>query len=331
MEKIIKNIIERSKQLNKTIILPESDDERVLKAVELILKKKIANIILIGDESKINLTKMKSPNLKIINPKTSPITKELEEKLYELRKDKGLTEEEATKLIEDKMYFSCMLLKEGYADGIVSGANHTTSETLKPALQIIKTKENTNIVSSFMIMDVNSSKKKGIFVFSDIGLIQKPTSEQLSQIAGETANSVKDILGITPKIAMLSYSTKGSSIHDDVEKVKVATILAKGKYPDLIIDGEIQADAAIDPIVSKRKEKDSILNGEANVLIFPDLNSGNISYKLVQRLSDCSSYGPICQGFNKPVNDLSRGCTTEEIVITVAITSVQSEKHKRTI
>ncbi len=327
MKSIIETIKEKAKKNIKTIVLPETEDPRIIKATKIILKEKIAKIILIGKEKELLKNHLNDPNLQIIDPQKSPLTEQLIKKLYNLRKEKGMTPEEAKKLIlNDKMYYACMLVKEGYADGAVSGACHTTSDTIRPALQIIKTKPNTKIASSFFIMEVPNCKfgDKGKFIFADCGIMPNPTEEELAEIAGSSANSFKSMIGDKPKVAMLSFSSKGSAKHESVDKVREATIIAQKKYKEYTIDGELQLDAAIIPEVAKMKAKDSKVAGKANVLIFPDLNSGNIGYKLVQRLAHAKAYGPITQGIAKPVNDLSRGCNVEDIVGVVAITAVQA-------
>ena len=331
MSDMIKKIKERAKKERKTIILPESMDRRTLEATDIILKEKIANIILIGTEEEIqkNSHGLDLSKARIINPNNSNYTEELINKLYELRKEKGMTKEKAKELLlNDYMYYACMLVKEGVADGVVSGACHSSSNTLRPALQIIKTAPSIKSVSAFFLMVVPDCKYgyNGTFVFSDAGLIQNPNPEELAEIAGISAQSFELLTGGTAKIALLSHSTKGSAKHSDVDKVIEATKLAKSNYPKYEIDGELQLDAAIVPEVAKTKAKDSKVAGNANVLIFPDLDAGNIGYKLVQRLAKAEAYGPITQGIAKPINDLSRGCSAEDIVGVVAITAVQATK-----
>ena len=327
------NIIDRIKELakkdRKRIVLPEATDIRVLEATEMILKEGIADIILIGDEKKIRelAVDFDIDKAVIYNPVDSDYTDRFVNELYELRKGKGLTLEEARKLIlEDEMYFACMLVKDDLADGIVSGAIHYTSSTLRPALQILKTKPGVPLVSSFFLMEVPDCEygSHGVFVFSDCGLEQNPDYEKLTFIAGSSASSFELLVGDKAKVALLSHSTKGSAKHSDVDKVVMATRLAKEKYSNYDIDGELQLDAAIIPEVAKLKSPDSNVAGCANVLIFPDLDAGNIGYKLVQRLAKAKAYGPICQGILKPVNDLSRGCSATDIVGVVAITALQA-------
>lgn len=328
MNSIITKLKEKAKNNKKTIVLPETMDNRILKAAEIILKEDIADIILIGEEEILNNNNNLS-KAKIINPKTSNLTNELIERLYELRKEKGLTQEEAKKLLlEDYMYFACMLVKTGKADGVVSGACHSTSNTLRPALQILKTAPNVDLVSTFFLMVVPNCEygNKGTFLFADCGLVQNPDSNELATIAGTSAKSYELLTENTPVVAMLSHSTKGSAKHEDIDKVVTATKLAQEKYPNYNIDGELQLDAAIIPEIAQSKAPNSKVAGNANVLIFPDLDAGNIGYKLVQRLAKAEAYGPITQGISKPVNDLSRGCSVEDIVGVVAITAIQANE-----
>jgi phosphate acetyltransferase len=327
---IIDRLKQRAKENKKTIVLPETMDIRVLEAAEIVLKEEIANIILVGDPKEI---KEQNPNLnldnaRIINPNTDELTEKFINDLYELRKEKGLTKEQAKELLlTDNMYYACMLVKEGLADGAVSGACHSTANTLRPALQILKTKKDVDLVSAFFLMVVPNCEygSNGTFIFADSGLVQNPNPEQLATIAKTSADSFELLVEVQPLIAMLSHSTKGSAHHADVDKVISATNIAKEKYKDYMIDGELQLDAAIVPEVAKSKAPDSKVAGHANVLIFPDLDAGNIGYKLVQRLAKAEAYGPITQGIAKPVNDLSRGCSKEDIVGVVAITAVQAK------
>ena len=326
----IESIKERAKRNKKTIVLPETMDKRVLKAAEIILKEKIANVILIGDEKDIYTlgNQLDLSAATIINPLTSIYTENFVQKLVELRKDKGMSYEEAKRLLlEDYMYYACMLVKTGMADGVVSGACHSTSNTLRPALQIIKTAPNVLLVSAFFLMVVPNCEygEKGTFIFADSGLEQNPTSERLAAIASSSAQSFRLLVEKEPIVAMLSHSTMGSAHHADVEKVVEAVRIAKDKYPQYQIDGELQLDAAIVPSVASSKAPNSPVAGHANVLVFPDLDAGNIGYKLVQRLANAEAYGPITQGIAAPINDLSRGCSVEDIVGVVAITAVQAQ------
>lgn len=328
----IESIKERAKQNKKRIALPETMDRRVLEAAEKIIREDIADIILIGKEEEIaeNSKGLDISGAKIINPFTSDLTEELTLEFVEIRKNKGLTYDEAKKLLlEDYAYFACMLVKTGRADGVVSGACHSTANTLRPALQIIKTKPGTMLVSAFFLMVVPDCVygNNGVFVFADSGLVQNPNPEELAAIAKSSAESFELLVGSEPSVAMLSHSTKGSASHPDVDKVVSAVKIAKERYPQYKIDGELQLDAAIVPEVAATKAQDSKVAGHANVLIFPDLDAGNIGYKLVQRLAKAEAYGPVTQGIAAPVNDLSRGCNVDDIVGVVAITAVQAQKN----
>lgn len=328
----IESIKERAKQNKKRIVLPETMDRRVLEAAEKIIREDIADIILIGKEEEIaeNSKGLDISGAKIINPFTSDLTEELTLEFVEIRKNKGLTYDEAKKmLLEDYAYFACMLVKTGRADGVVSGACHSTANTLRPALQIIKTKPGTMLVSAFFLMVVPDCVygNNGVFVFADSGLVQNPNPEELAAIAKSSAESFELLVGSEPSVAMLSHSTKGSASHPDVDKVVNAVKIAKERYPQYKIDGELQLDAAIVPEVAATKAPDSNVAGHANVLIFPDLDAGNIGYKLVQRLAKAEAYGPVTQGIAAPVNDLSRGCNVDDIVGVVAITAVQAQKN----
>ena len=331
--KFIEQIKQRAKKDIKTIILPEAEDKRVLEAASKVAKEGFANIILLGnkeqiekDSSKYNLDLSK---IEIIDVNSSDKKQDYANKLYELRKAKGLTLDEAEKLIEEPIYFGMMMLKNNEADGLVSGAAHSTANTLRPALQILKTAPNTKLVSAFFIMCVPNCEygEHGNFVYGDCGLNQNPTADELSEIAISSAKSFEDLVQSEPKVAMLSYSTYGSAKSELTEKVIEATKLVKEKTPNLLVDGELQVDAAIIPEISKSKAPGSPIEGNANVLIFPDLDAGNIGYKLTQRLAKAEAYGPLCQGIAKPVNDLSRGCSAEDIVGVVAITSVQAQNQ----
>ena len=326
----INTIKERVKKNKKTIVLPETMDKRVLEATEKILNEGIANIILIGKKDEIleNSKGLDISQATIIDPFTSSMTEDLIQELVEIRKNKGLTYDEARKLmLSDYAYFACMLVKTGHADGVVSGACHSTANTLRPALQIIKTKPGTMLVSAFFLMIVPNCQygDNGVFIFADSGLVQNPSSEELAAIAASSADSFELLVGDEPIVAMLSHSTKGSASHPDVDKVVKAVKIAKENYPQYKIDGELQLDAAIVPKVAESKAPGSNVAGRANVLIFPDLDAGNIGYKLVQRLAKAEAYGPVTQGIAAPVNDLSRGCSVDDIVGVVAITAVQAQ------
>ena len=327
----IENLKEKAKKDIKTIILPESEDIRVLKAAEKIVKDEFANIILIGNkeeiekESKINNIDLKG--VKIINPKESNKYEEYVNKFYELRKLKGMTIEKAKELLLEPIYFGMMMVKEEDADGLVSGACHSTANTLRPALQILKTAPGTKLVSAFFAMVVPNCEygENGVFVFGDCGLVPYPTADEMSEIARASSKSFELLTGRKSKVAMLSYSSHGSAKSEQIDKVVEATKLLKEKEPNLICDGELQVDAAIIPEIASLKAPTSPLKGMANTLIFPNLDAGNIGYKLVQRLAKAEAYGPLCQGIAKPVNDLSRGCHVEDIVGVVAITCVQAQ------
>lgn len=329
----VEDIKNRAKQEIKTIVLPEATDIRTLKATNQILKEEFCKIILIGNEEEIlNLAKENDLDVskaEIVEPSKSESYEEYVNAFYELRKHKGMTIEKSGELMLDPVFFGMMMVKQGKANGLVSGAAHSTADTLRPALQILKTAPGTKLVSTFVLMDVPNCEygENGVFLFSDCGLNQNPDSESLSEIAISTAKSFKQIVGKEPKIAMLSYSTMGSAKAEEVDKVRNATELVKEKAPELAVDGEMQFDAAIVPSIAKSKAPESDVAGKANTLIFPDLQAGNIGYKLVERLAKAEAYGPICQGMAKPVNDLSRGCKAEDIVGVVAITCVQAQEN----
>jgi len=331
----INKIKNEAKKEIKTIVLPESDDLRILEATEMIIQEGFADIILIGNPDEINnIAAENNINIskaKIINPSTYSKFSKYASDLYELRKAKGMTLDQAKDLLmNNSRYFAAMIVKEGDADGFVSGASHPTSDTLRPALQILKTAPETKLVSAFFIMDLPDKQygENGIFVFADCGLNEYPDAEALSEIAISSAKSFKELVGEEPRIAMLSYSTHGSANSPLTEKVIEATKLLKEREPELICDGEIQLDAAIIPEVAKLKAPDSPLQGKSNILIFPDLDSGNIGYKLTQRFGHAEAYGPLCQGVSRAVNDLSRGCSSKDIVGVVAITALQARNIK---
>lgn len=329
----IENIKNRAKQEIKTIVLPESEDIRTLKATQIALKEKYANIVLVGNEEIIKQkTQENNINIEgatIINPQTSKDYEKYAQLLYELRKNKGMTIEQAKELVLNPVYFGMLMVKdeETKADGLVSGAAHSTADTLRPALQILKTAPDTKLVSAFFVMVVPDCKygENGTFIFGDAGLNENPNPDQLSEIAISSSKSFEQLVQKEPKVAMLSYSSHGSAHSELTEKVIEATNLLKEKEPNLIADGELQLDAAIIPEVAASKAPTSPLKGEANVLIFPNLDAGNIGYKLVQRLGKAEAYGPLCQGIAKPVNDLSRGCSAEDIAGVIAITAVQAQ------
>ncbi|MBQ8436400.1 MAG: phosphate acetyltransferase [Alphaproteobacteria bacterium] len=328
----IENIFAQARQYNKTIVLPEGEDERVLIAAHQIREKKIANLIILGNTQEIEKYFVDNgwslDGITLINPAQSEKLSTYTELLYNLRKDKGLTQEDAAKLALNPNYFGTLMIKAGDADGLVSGANHSTADTVRPALQIIKSAHKDRGVSSMFIMVCNNKP----FYLSDCAININPTAKELADIALESADSVIQF-GDTPRIAMLSYSTYGSGKGESVDKVKEATRLAKEALlapeytnKNILLDGELQADAALDSVVAKKKASGSNVAGQANTLIFPNIDAGNIGYKLLQRLGGADSYGPILQGLNAPVNDLSRGCFAEDIVGMVAITVLQSIK-----
>ena len=327
----IDTIKERAKTDIKTIVLPETEDVRVLKAAETVIKEGFAKIILVGNEETTKkLAKENNINIEgitIVNPTTSDKYEEYSNKFFELRQKKGVSIEKAKETMLNNVYFGMMMVKCGDADGLVSGAAHSTADTLRPALQILKTAEGTKLVSAFFLMVVPDCEygENGTFVFSDAGLNANPTAEELSEIAISSAKSFEQLVQKESKVAMLSYSTYGSAKSELVDKVVEATELLKQKAPLLQADGELQLDAAIVKEIGEKKAPGSKVAGHANTLIFPDLNAGNIGYKLVQRLAKAEAYGPLCQGIAKPVNDLSRGCSSEDIVGVVAITAVQAQ------
>lgn len=333
----IDKIKQQAKQNKKRIVLPESMDRRTFEAAAEILSEDIADLIIIGSSEEIskNSEGLDISKATLVDPQTNPKTAEYIDLLVELRKAKGMTKEDATKLLmTEYMFYACMMVKAGDADGVVSGACHSTANTLKPALQIIKTKPGTKLVSAFFLMEVPDCElgENGTFVFGDCGLNQNPNPEELAAIAVSSAESFQALVGVEPKVAMLSHSTKGSAKHADVDKVLEATRIAKENAPEgLLLDGEFQLDAAIVPEIGASKAPGSPVAGKANVLVFPDLDAGNIGYKLVQRLAKAEAYGPLTQGIAAPVNDLSRGCSAQDIEGVVAITAVQCMSEDRIV
>lgn len=323
-----------AKSNRKRIVLPEGNEDRTIIAAERISGLKLAYPLLVGDKEEI-LKRAKEINANLNEVEIIDI--ENYEKLdiyislfHELRKDKGITIEKAKIIVRDPIYFGTMMVQNGDADGMVCGAVHTTGEMLRPGLQIIKTAPGVSTVSSFFIMVIPNSKygENGMLMFADCAVNPNPNAEQLAAIAIATADSARKVCGLEPKVAMLSFSTMGSADHEMVDKVRRATEIAKELRPDLDIDGELQLDAAIVPEVAKQKAPYSKVAGKANVLVFPDLQSGNIGYKLVQRFSNANAIGPMCQGFAKPLNDLSRGCSVDDIVNVVALTAAQAIEEK---
>lgn len=332
--KLMNKILEVAKADKKRIVLPEGNEERTIVATEEIYKQGYAHPILVGNKEEIlnkaTALKVDLTGVEIIDPETSENLSKYIEAFYELRKNKGMTMSKAEKIVRDPLYFGTMMVKLGDADGMVSGTVHTTGDLLRPGLQIIKTAPGVSVVSSFFIMMVPDSVygEEGMLLFSDCAVNPNPNEDQLAAIAIATAETAKNLCKVEPRVAMLSFSTMGSADHELVSKVRTATEKAKELRPDLLIDGEMQLDAAIVESVASQKAPNSKVAGKANVLVFPDLQAGNIGYKLVQRFAKAEAIGPICQGFAKPINDLSRGCSSEDIVKVVAITAVQAQSSK---
>lgn len=328
---LINKMIQRAKKDKQTIVLPEGTEERTLKAADKILNEEISNIILIGDPPEIEkkAQQMALTNISkaiLINPKGHDKKEEYINLLVELRKSKGMTPEKAAKLVEDPLFLACLMIKNGDADGEIAGAQNTTGDVLRPALQIIKTIPGVKVVSGAFIMYTQTPQygENGVLLFADCAVMPNPNSEELASIAISSAKTMRSLIGVEPKVAMLSFSTKGSAQHEMVDKVKEATEIAKNLNPELMIDGELQADAALVSEVGKSKAPGSSIAGNANVLVFPTLESGNIGYKLVQRLGNSQAIGPVLQGMASPVNDLSRGCSVEDIYNMVIITANQA-------
>lgn len=330
----IETLKERAKQDVKTIVLAEGEELRTIKAAEIALNEGYANVILVGNEQKIKdicaAENINIDGVPVIDPETSEKTAAYADAFYELRKAKGMTPELAAETVKNPLYFGCMMVKMNDADGMVAGAVNSSANVIRPSLQILKTAPGTKLVSSFFIISVPNCElgKNGTFIFSDCGLNINPDSDQLSEIAISSAASFENLVGGTPKIAMLSFSTYGSAKDPLIDKVAEATRIAKEKRPDLAIDGELQFDAATVPSVAAQKAPASDVAGEANVLVFPNLDAGNIGYKIAQRLAKAEAYGPVLQGIAKPVNDLSRGCVAEDIAGVIAITAVQAQLNK---
>lgn len=329
MSSFLDQIVKRAKQNKQKIVLPEGADIRTIEAASKVLKQEIADVVILGDPEKIKSAGFDVSGAEIIDPVSSPLLDEFAAAFYELRKSKGVTPEDALETMKNPLYFGVMMVKLGKADGMVAGAANSTANVLRPSLQILKTAPGTKLVSAFFIMAVPNCEmgENGVFLYSDAGLNENPNADELSEIAISSAKSFRDLVEAEPRIAMLSYSTYGSAKSPLTDKVCEATALAKEKRPDLVLDGELQVDAAIVPAVAASKASESPLKGNANVLIFPDLNAGNIAYKLTQRLAKAEAYGPITQGIAKPVNDLSRGCSADDIVGVVAITCVQAQNE----
>lgn len=328
---LLKTIKQKAKEQNKTIVLPEALEERTLKAADQVLADEIAQIILLGNRDAIfklagdyQLGSIEKAT--IIDPKEFDNKAHYVELLYQLRQHKGLTKEEAAGLVEDPLYLATLLIKDGVADGEVAGAMNATGNVLRPAFQVVKTLPGISVVSGAFIMIMPDKKwgEDGILVFADCAVHPDPTAQELAEIAVMTGKTTRAIIGIEPRVAMLSFSTKGSASHEMVDKVVEATNIAREKDPDLLIDGEMQADAAIVEAIGKSKAPGSQIAGKANVLVFPSLEVGNIAYKLVQRLAGAEAVGPVLQGMAAPINDLSRGCSVDDIVNLVAITANQA-------
>ncbi len=318
--KILKQLSNQAKKINATIILPEANaDNRVYEACKIILKQKLAKIIVFGKAEQFDKT-FKDKNCQIIDIDSYNKT-DFSKQLFELRQHKGMTRQKATALVKKPLYFAMMLLKNNLADGLVAGACNTTADVLLPALQIIKAKQNKSVVTGSTLMIKNDCKP---LLFGDVSLIENPTTDQLAEIAISNAEFMQNVMHLTPKVALLSYSTKGSAKNEMVTKVADAVKIAN-ENSNFLIDGEMQGDSALDKSTAYQKGVKSAVGGEANVLIFPDLNAGNIAYKLTSRLAGYTAIGPIMLNFNKPVNDLSRGSTVEEIVNTVVITKLLTQ------
>ena len=332
---VIAKIVSQAQADIQRIILPEGGDERTLIAADKLVANKVADIIIMGNPAEIN-DKAKALGLEnlsgatIIDPINNPKKEEYASFLYELRKSKGMTMEQAMKLAEDPLYLAPLMIKKGDADGEIAGACNATSSVLRPAFQIVKTAPGVSVVSGLFIMVLkdNNLGEDGVMTFADCAVCPDPTAEELAQIAISTAETTKALAGFEPRVAMLSFSTKGSAKHERIDKVIEATKLAKERCPKLMLDGEMQLDAAIVPEVGVAKAPDSPVAGKANVLVFPSLEAGNIGYKLVQRFAGATAIGPILQGLAAPINDLSRGCSAEDIYLTVAVAAVQSIQLK---
>ncbi|MDE8703146.1 phosphate acetyltransferase [Adlercreutzia equolifaciens] len=328
MSAFLDTMIAQAKADKKTIVLPEGNDVRTLQAAEKILADNLADLIILGNVDDIASAGYNLEGARIIDPLTSDLREGYAEKLAELRKSKGMTVEDAMALMDNELYFGMMMVKDGEADGLVSGACHSTGDVLRPALQILKTAPGAQMVSSFFVMNVPNCDlgHNGTFLFSDCGLEVQPDADRLAQIAINAEKAWRSLIDdADPVIAMLSHSSYGSAKNDDANKVVEATAKVKELAPELVVDGELQLDAAIVPEIGAAKAPESAVAGRANVLVFPDIDAGNIGYKLVQRLANAEAYGPILQGIAAPVNDLSRGCSADDIVGVVAITAVQAQ------
>lgn len=330
MSAFLESMLARAKADKQTIVLPEGDDERTLAAAERILADDVANLVILGNAAAIASSPYALDGARIVDVHTAAERADFASALYELRKHKGMTPEQAEVLIDDVLYFGVMMVKQGLADGMVAGACHATGDVLRPSLQILKTAPGVKLVSSFFVMCVPDCDlgHNGTFLFSDCGLEVQPDAEKLAHIAVNSAKSWKTLMGVEPRVALLSHSTHGSAKNADAAKVVEATGIARELAPELALDGELQLDAAIIDSVGASKAPDSPVAGRANVLVFPDLDAGNIGYKLVQRLARAEAYGPVTQGIAAPVNDLSRGCVADDIVGVIAITCVQAQANR---
>jgi len=330
MMNVMEGIYAKARAAQKTIVLPEGRDPRVVQAAADAAAQNLGKIIVVDKKSDIEKAVRESgadlSKVTVIDPETSPKLEEYAKLFYELRKSKGITEEKALETVKDPLYFGVMMVYTGEADGQVSGAIHSTADTVRPALQVLKCAPGTSIVSSFFVMIVPDCEygEKGLFIYSDSGLVINPNANELAEIAITSAKTMRQLFDVEPRVAMLSFSTKGSASDPLIDKVVEATRIAKERAPHLLIDGELQGDAALVPWIGERKAPGSEVAGKANVLIFPDLNAGNIAYKLTERLAKAEAYGPVLQGLRKPVNDLSRGCNASDIVNVTAITAVQA-------
>ncbi len=330
MPNVMETIYGRARAAKKRITLPEADDPRMATAAEIIVREGLAEVVLINSEEKIAAAAKQVgadiSGCRIVDPTTSPLREKYAGDFYELRKKKGITPEQAHQIVEDPLYFGCMMVLGDEADGQVSGATHSTADTVRPALQILKTAPDCKLASSFFVMIVPNCEygENGVFIYADSGLVINPNADELAEIAIQSARTMQNLLGYEPRVAMLCFSTKGSASDPIADKVIEATKIAKQRRPDLLLDGELQGDAALVDWIGQKKAPGSPVAGKANVLIFPDLNAGNICYKLTERLAKAEAYGPVLQGLKKPVNDLSRGCDANDIVNVAAITAVQA-------
>jgi len=330
MPNVMETIYAKAKAAKKRIVLPEAEDVRTVAAAQKIIERGLAEVVLVNNEDKIAAACKESgadvSGCRIVDPAKSPLRAEYAKAFYELRKSKGITEEQAYEIVADPLYFGCMMVQSNEADGQVSGATHSTADTVRPALQILKTAPGCKLVSSFFVMIVPNCEygENGVFIYADCGLVINPNAEELAEIAIQSAKTMRGLLGFEPRVGMLCFSTKGSASDPIADKVIEATKIAKERAPEILIDGELQGDAALVEWIGQKKAPGSPVAGRANVLIFPDLNAGNICYKLTERLAKAEAYGPVLQGLRKPVNDLSRGCDVEDIVNVAAITAVQA-------